>query len=79
VDRPKQGFEVPLREWFRGDLREFVQDALSPDAVGRFGLLRQDGVAAVLQAHLSGRQDTHPLLWALTSLLRWEQSIRRAA
>jgi asparagine synthase (glutamine-hydrolysing) len=77
VDRPKQGFEVPLREWFRGELRDFVQDALSPAAVARFGLLRQDGVAAVLDAHLSGRQDTHPLLWALTSLLRWDQDIRQ--
>ena len=77
VDRPKQGFEVPLREWFRGDLRPFLLDTLTPDALRRFGLLRPEGVRAVIDDHLSGRKDTHPILWALTSLLRWDNEIRR--
>jgi asparagine synthase (glutamine-hydrolysing) len=28
VDRPKMGFRVPLQEWFRGDMREILQDKI---------------------------------------------------
>ena len=28
IDRPKMGFAVPLKEWFRGDMREILQDKI---------------------------------------------------
>lgn len=79
VDRPKQGFEVPIKQWFRNELRDYVQDALSPSRIKSFGFLRPEGVRTLLDAHLSGQKDTHPMLWALVCLLEWDQTIRQAA
>ncbi len=28
IDRPKMGFAVPLKEWFRGEMREILQDKI---------------------------------------------------
>ena len=28
IDRPKMGFRVPLQEWFRGEMREILQDKI---------------------------------------------------
>lgn len=78
VDRPKQGFEVPLKSWFRHELKTYLCDSLSRERIAAFGLLKPDGVKAVLDDHLSGRQDTQPLLWALLCLLRWDADVRRA-
>ena len=38
VYRPKAGFGAPLRQWLRGDLRELVDDTLSPAALRNRGL-----------------------------------------
>ncbi|MFQ5786656.1 MAG: asparagine synthase (glutamine-hydrolyzing) [Thermodesulfobacteriota bacterium] len=76
-DRQKGGFGVPIREWFRNELKEMIQDELSPSRIKRFDDLDNDGVQRLLDLHLSGRRDTHPMLWNLMSLLQWDEKIRR--
>ena len=39
VDRPKQGFGVPIWQWLRGDLSSLLDDYLSPGSVAAHGLL----------------------------------------
>lgn len=70
LDRPKQGFGVPLGAWFRGELRPLVQDVLldRPRLAGR---LRQDGVRALWEDHLASRADNGQQLWALLTLELW--------
>lgn len=76
-ERPKGGFNVPIREWFRAELKEMIQDELSPLRIKRFGYLKSDGVQSLLDLHMSGKRDTHPMLWALMQLLRWDEQVRR--
>ena len=75
-ERPKGGFTLPLREWFRGELKEMIQDELSPSRVRDFGYLKPEGVKRLLDLHLSGQRETHPMLWLLMSLLRWNEQVR---
>lgn len=65
--RDKMGFPVPLNEWLRGPLRDFVTDTLlSSRAVSR-GLYKTKGVEKLLQTEgCFGRQ-----LWGLLSLELW--------
>ena len=70
-NRPKSGFEVPLRQWFRNDLKDMIQDELSESRVKKTGFLKYDGVKYLLDLHISGKRDTHPLLWSLLALMRW--------
>ena len=71
VDRPKQGFAVPLDAWFRGALRPLAIERLSPDRVKAVGLLDTDAVARLLRDHLSGRVDRGRQLWLLLQLELW--------
>jgi asparagine synthase (glutamine-hydrolysing) len=48
VNRPKQGFTVPLSEWFGGDLRPLVRNVLDPSAVRRAGIFQPRAVEQVL-------------------------------
>jgi asparagine synthase (glutamine-hydrolysing) len=68
VERPKQGFAVPIDRWLRGPLRSWARERLEdPQLYRRFPLDRQR-VGALLDLHLSGKRDTHPLLWAILML-----------
>jgi len=54
VHRRKQGFELPLATWLRGDLRETAHDLLfSTRASGR-GYVRPEAVKQIWDAHQSG-------------------------
>jgi len=73
LDRPKQGFTPPLREWLRGPLAapaaEAVADAASPawDFLDRREALRR------LEAHGSGRVDASTALWRVLVFYRWAE------
>lgn len=71
LDRPKQGFDVPLDAWFRGPLRElFCDTVLQPNSIAaEFLELRE--VRRLFERHQSGRQRNGQTLWALLVFSRW--------
>ena len=68
LDRPKQGFTVPIDRWLRGQLREWARERLQDDHLYQRFPLDRGRVLALFELHLSGRRDAHPLLWALLML-----------
>lgn len=48
VDRPKEGFLMPVTEWVFGDLRKYVADTLAPDRLSAHGLFRADRVRVLV-------------------------------
>ena len=54
VQRPKMGFGVPIAQWLRKDLRELVNDYLSPAYLQREGRLDSEFVSQVLREHMTG-------------------------
>lgn len=85
--RPKMGFSVPLAHWFRGPLRERVRAAALGPVLADSGLFERRSLAAMVDAHQSGRRDYSASLWTILmfeSFLRnvmgvSEQPLRRAA
>jgi asparagine synthase (glutamine-hydrolysing) len=71
TERRKVGFDSPVGQWFKGELRDFLTTFLSRENVKRSGLLDPDGVEALLRDHLSGRSDLSLPLWTLVSLETW--------
>ncbi len=73
LDRPKQGFGVPLGIWFRGNLRELFADTLlSPTALQR-GYFQPPFVRRIVGEHLAGTRDHTLRLWQLVVFERWCQ------
>ena len=63
--RRKQGFAVPLAEWFRGPLRERVRQALTGNGLLSTGIFRSDYLHKLVDQHLSGRRDFSAPIWTL--------------
>jgi len=72
-DRPKKGFEVPVGPWLRGPLNGMARDLIDADRCFFGTVLSRAGALEVLDEHTRGRADHNFCLWALVSLLAWQQ------
>jgi asparagine synthase (glutamine-hydrolysing) len=68
----KKGFSIPAAAWLRGPLVPFAKEILSPTRIARQRLLNPAAVTAVLDRHLSGREDLSRQLWGLLALSLWQ-------
>lgn len=71
IDRPKQGFSAPVKEWFRGPLAGYARRSIMDSSLrdrGYFDYARIDGM---LEAHRSGRKNYDTLLWSVVNLSHW--------
>jgi len=73
IDRRKQGFVPPLRDWLRGALRPRVNELLSQERLAARGYVHAAATRRVIQSHLDGKSDHTRLLWALLSLESWHE------
>lgn len=71
VERPKQGFSVPIAEWLRGPLREWAEDHLTTDALQRDGLLDPRPLRAEWHSLLGGRSEKALAIWSLLMFQAW--------
>ena len=73
LDRPKQGFTVPIGEWFRNELHDLVRDVLlDPGTLGR-GLFRPEVVQSMLERHSQGADVETKPLWAIFVFELWHR------
>jgi asparagine synthase (glutamine-hydrolysing) len=70
IDRPKQGFAVPLGRWFRGQLGRFVRDLLLSETCRSRGIFDVGYVERLLTRHETGR-DLDLQLWTLITFELW--------
>lgn len=73
IDRPKQGFGVPLAAWLRGPLREWAGDTLNAESLRRTGLVRAGPIARCWNEHLRGESDWSAQLWDVLMLEAWHK------
>ncbi len=76
VDRPKQGFSVPLDRWLRGELRDWAEALMIPERLEASGMLEAAPIRRMWEAHLAGTENAGSRLWAILMLQAWltEQS-----
>jgi asparagine synthase (glutamine-hydrolysing) len=72
--RPKRGFGVPLRRWFKEQMIGWVRDILLDPRTGQRGWTRTGQVRALLQQHENGSRDHAKRIWALVSLELWARA-----
>jgi asparagine synthase (glutamine-hydrolysing) len=71
--RRKMGFSAPLAVWFREELRPFVEDTLSADAIRDGGVFRYEAVRRILDDHYARRANRDNQIWALITFTLWQQ------
>ena len=77
VKGKKKGFTPPLPVWLKNDLRDFVQDTLSPARIRDMGLLRPEAVSQILDDHFAGRRDNNRPIWTILCFVLWHENLRR--
>jgi asparagine synthase (glutamine-hydrolysing) len=71
INRPKQGFAMPLSHWFRKELKDGIGHILlEPRSLER-GYFKRSGVQTLLQEHWKGRRDHSGSLWILLMFELW--------
>lgn len=73
LDQPKRGFSIPLARWLREDLKDVLEDALSPQRVKERGYLDPAVVSRLREAHDLGRENNGDALWMMLMLEMWHR------
>jgi asparagine synthase (glutamine-hydrolysing) len=70
INRPKQGFAVPLGYWFRGKLGSYVRDLLLGERGRRRGFFHLPYIESLVERHERG-ENLDLQLWTLISFELW--------
>ncbi len=63
--RKKMGFAVPLADWFRGPLKQKLQDDVLSSRMLESGIFNPQQLHKLVADHLSGLKDNSAALWTL--------------
>jgi asparagine synthase (glutamine-hydrolysing) len=74
MDRPKQGFALPLVYWMRNELKDLIQSVLlEPRALQR-GYFNPKSVRCLLEEHFEQRRNHSHEIWRLLMLELWHRN-----
>jgi len=73
LNRPKQGFGVPIQEWINLQLKSRIRDTLSDTRTQQRGYINSDFLNVLLDEHERGRRDHSMRLWALLMFELWHR------
>ena len=77
IERPKAGFSIPLGDWLRGPLREWVEGLLDERRLQQEGFFNVQYIRAKWQAHLEGSRNNQSLLWNVLVFQTWLEEEKR--
>ena len=71
IDRPKEGFVLPVNQWLQGWLFDYAKAALSPSELGRHGLFSSKEVGSLLERFQGGQANLANKILSLLSFQIW--------
>lgn len=73
IKRSKMGFGIPIGEWFRGSLKNFLHETIGSEAFFKRGYFRRECVIDMINDHIDGKKDHTLRLWSLLMLELWHR------
>jgi len=70
-DRPKSGFTVPLKNWFRNELKEYVYETLSLENLKKIDNININYVNIMIENHMNSSENNYSQIWALMVYIKW--------
>lgn len=77
VDRPKQGFSVPISDWLRAPLRDWAEALLDARKLRAEGFFDAAAIRNVWEGHQRGQSSEPYRLWDVLMFEAWLDSARR--
>jgi asparagine synthase (glutamine-hydrolysing) len=72
LNRGKQGYSLPIKNWLRVELREFMSDTLESSAIIR-ELFDIKYIRQLMAEHQAHRANHNHILWALLNFAMWHR------
>lgn len=73
VERPKKGFSIPVYEWFKDNLKEYLLTYLSEERLNRSGIFNAEEVLKYRDRFLKGSKENIQKLWFLLMFEMWHE------
>jgi asparagine synthase (glutamine-hydrolysing) len=73
LNRPKVGFRVPINEWLRSSMRDFLIDHLQSSNSMTRDYFDQRELNRIVDEHMTCKQNHEKLLWSLLNLEIWHR------
>ena len=74
LHRRKQGFQLPLVDWMRSEMKDqFLRVLLEPRTLQR-GYFKPEAVRALVEEHARGRRNRSGMLWRMLVLELWHRN-----
>jgi asparagine synthase (glutamine-hydrolysing) len=73
LNRPKQGFALPLVHWMRHELKDVVMTLLEPRSLQR-GYFEASGIRLLMNDHLQRGRDVTARIWRLLMFELWHRN-----
>jgi asparagine synthase (glutamine-hydrolysing) len=74
LEKPKQGFSIPMKHWLRTSLKPMMLDLLSKDSLNGHGYFEHQTVSKWIQEHIEGRANHSHRLWSLMVFELWRRN-----
>jgi asparagine synthase (glutamine-hydrolysing) len=78
LHRPKQGFQLPMRDWMRDGLKGGMINLLTEPRTLQRGYFRPEAVRAMVDEHMRGRRNRSMQLWMILIFELWHRNFLEA-
>jgi asparagine synthase (glutamine-hydrolysing) len=74
VNKKKRGFELPIKNWLRSDLKEWAENLICEEKNYKNLPFKKEKVLNLLKLHLSKKRDCHSYLWTILMVLKYNEN-----
>lgn len=78
-ERPKAGFAMPLKHWFRGELKSYVLDKLTATNLSKIPNVNVASAQKQINMHMNGTWNKEYLIWYFLVLVNWMEAQEKNA
>jgi asparagine synthase (glutamine-hydrolysing) len=75
LDRRKEGFSIPMKNWLRRELKPLMFRLLAPERLRERGLVEPSEVSRLIEQHCAGQANHAHVLFSLMVFERWAESV----
>ena len=72
-ERKKRGFGVPIDQWFRGGLKDYLVDTVTAETIKVIPEYDGEKLIKMRDDHISGAANYSALLWMIISYIEWNR------
>ena len=74
IERPKQGFGIPLATWLRGPLKDWANDLLNENKIKSQNYFDYKLIRNRFESHIKGENNWEHSLWSILMFQAWNEN-----